>query len=92
MSFLDIILAVLVIAVLLVSKPLPSKEDVFSRESTASLRGVAMLGIMLLHIHSALGLLSPVLLQVGYLATGLFFFISGYGNTISLNKKEPGFK
>ena len=92
MSFLDLIMAILVASLLFMSKPVSSACDIFSRDSTASFRGMAMLGIMLLHIHSALGLLSPVLLQVGYLATGLFFFISGYGNMISLNKKEQSFK
>lgn len=45
-----------------------------------------MLGIILHHIHNRLQYSSPILSQVGYLATALFFFISGYGNHISLNK------
>lgn len=51
-----------------------------------------MVGIILHHIHNNLQLNSYVLWQVGYLATALFFFISGYGNHISLNRKEVGIK
>ncbi len=47
-----------------------------------------MLGIILHHIHNRFGLNSPILSGVGYLTTGMFFFISGYGNMISMNKRE----
>ena len=92
MNFLDCILTVLIVLILAVSKPISKNSEIFGRDSTASLRGLAMLGIMLHHIQNELGLCSPILIQVGYIATGLFFFISGYGNTISLNKNGSSIK
>ena len=69
------------------ARPLGKGGEGFGRDTTAALRGLAMLGIMLHHIHNALGYSSTVLILAGYLTTGLFFFISGYGNTLSVNKR-----
>ena len=87
MSYLDIIMALLFFAFFVCSRQI-GNYTIFGRDSTDSLRGLAMLGIILHHIHNRLGLCSPIISQVGYLATGLFFFISGYGNMLSINKKN----
>lgn len=47
-----------------------------------------MLGIVLHHIHNNLGYHSPILSSMGFLTTSLFFFISGYGNMLSINKSS----
>lgn len=87
MSFLDAILASLVVLFAISMRPLSDKEKGFNRDTTATLRGLAMLGIILHHIHNRFGIYSPILSQVGYLTTGMFFFISGYGNMLSINKR-----
>lgn len=88
-GFLDIVFGGLVILVMVFLRPLPKDEQGFDRDTTATLRGLAMLGIVMHHVHNRFGLDSPILSQVGYLMTGLFFFISGYGNMLSLkNRKE----
>ena len=87
MSMLDLFVFLPVIILLIMSR-FPDNESIFSRDSTATLRGVAMIWIIVHHIQgrSAFGG-SPLLTPIGYLATGLFFFISGYGNTLSIEKK-----
>ena len=88
MTFLDGILALICISMVFFTKTIESNNTYFERRTTNSLRGIAMLAIVLHHIHNNLGFWSPVMSQVGYLATGLFFFISGYGNTLSIEKRE----
>lgn len=88
MSFLDIIMLLLVIVFFSCTRPLGDNEMIFGRDSTAALRGLSMFGIILVHINNRLEFGSPVLFQVGTLATGLFFFISGYGNMLSMNKNK----
>ncbi|MGN0500625.1 MAG: acyltransferase family protein [Ruminococcus sp.] len=93
MSFLDAVMLFVAVAFLICSKPTKDDKMFFCRDSTAALRGVAMIGIIIHHIHNNLGYSSPILSQMGYLATGLFFFISGYGNMFSINKsKKIGIK
>ena len=89
MSILDLFVFLPVIVLLAMSRTLDNKS-IFSRESTATLRGIAMIWIIVHHIQgrSAFGG-SPLLTPIGYLATGLFFFISGYGNTLSIDKQSP---
>ncbi len=88
MSFLDVLMALFVVLFAIFIRPLKSGEQGFDRDTTATFRGLAMLGIIIHHIHNKLGYNSQVLLPMGYLATGLFFFISGYGNTLSINKQD----
>lgn len=89
MSFLDVVLVLIGVVFIAFSRPLAGeKADVFDRDTTATIRGVAVLGIILHHIHNRLLFGSPILLSVGYLATGMFFFVSGYGNTLSLGKSQ----
>lgn len=88
MSFLDVIMSAFVICFLGCTRPLAKDEQGFGRDTTATLRGLAMIGIVLHHIHNSLGYASPILSSIGYLATGLFFFISGYGNMLSINKRN----
>lgn len=86
MSFLDAVL-LLFICVPIAASRKNVGNVIFDRESTATLRGIAMLGIILHHVHNVLGYHSIVITSVGYLATGLFFFISGFGNTLSMRRK-----
>lgn len=87
MSFLDIILALTLVMFLVQSRTI-ADGAIFERDSTAALRGVVMIGIILHHIHNRLGFDSPVLKQMGDIANGFFFFVSGYGNTLSVNKRD----
>ncbi|MBR6902931.1 MAG: acyltransferase family protein, partial [Clostridia bacterium] len=88
MSLLDLLIFLPVIILLILSRPTDNKS-IFDRDSTSTLRGIAMIWIIINHIQgqSAFGG-SPLLTYIGYWATGLFFFISGYGNTLSMNKKN----
>lgn len=81
-------MAAFVIGFLGFTRLLAKDEQGFDRDTTATLRGVAMIGIVIHHIHNRFGYASPVLSSIGFLATGLFFFISGYGNMLSINKRN----
>lgn len=70
----------------------------FNRNDTYSLRGLCMICIIFHHLYQFLsskyGLSFPlpagILLQnIGYLATGVFFIISGYGLFVSIKKNNP---
>lgn len=67
-------------------KVLKEKQNVFSRPTTNSMKGLAMIGIILHHIRNSLGASSFLLGVAGYIGTGIFFFISGYGNELSIVK------
>lgn len=84
LTFLDVALLACVVYMICLRKP--AVDGGFDRQTTAVIRGVAMIGIVLHHIGNGLGLASPIMFSVGYLATGVFFFISGYGNTLSIDK------
>ncbi len=87
-SFLDILFAIFVVIFLINTTRLDQSEKGFNKGTTASLRGIAMLLIIIHHMHSRLSGTSPVLKDGGYLAVGLYFFISGYGNSLSLSKRS----
>lgn len=92
MSFLDIIFGVFILGFLAFTRLLDKDEKGFGKETTASLRGIAIIWIIIHHIHSRFAGTSPVLTPA-YLGVGLFFFISGYGNMLSINRKsEVSFK
>lgn len=66
--------------------------NVFEKKNTYSLRGAAICAIVIHHIgqhisHAPLHLQSITNL-FGFLAVGIFFFLSGYGNFLSLKKKQ----
>lgn len=86
LTYLDIVLFILLGLFLSRSTAIDDADAFFCKDSTSSLRGLAMLGIILHHIHNELQYGSFLLSSVGYLSTGLFFFISGYGNSLSLKK------
>ena len=71
------------------------ETELFSKNSMYVLRGVSMLLIILHHInHHAdiafgIALLGRLLDELGYLSTGVFFLLSGYGLTVSINKNQP---
>lgn len=88
MSFLDVLLFIFCFSLIFNMKRIESKKEIFTKDTTNTLRGVAMIGIVIHHIWQKTGLHSYLLGSVGYLATALFFFISGYGNSISINKSE----
>ena len=87
MNFLDIFFVAFIVVFIVCTRPLGEGQG-FGRDTTASFRGLAMLGIILHHIHNDLGMSSQFMIPVGYLATGLFFFISGYGNMLSISKHD----
>ena len=69
------------------------KVLLFQKESTYSLRGLCMILIVLHHIYqytaSRYGVSYPlplviILQSLGYLSTGVFFLLSGYGQLIYL--------
>lgn len=73
-------------------------EQLFQKDSTYSLRGICMLLIVIHHIYqytrSQYGVSYPLpfsvfLQSLGYLATGVFFLLSGFGLTFSMKKSEP---
>ena len=66
MSFLDVIMAAFVVCFLGFTRPLEKGEQGFGRDTTATLRGLAMLGIVLHHIHNRFGYASPILSSIGY--------------------------
>ena len=87
MCFLDLLFCIFMLVFLSQVRPLKSNQNGFGRDTTASLRGIAMIGIILHHINYKIGTGSLILSYMGFLTTGLFFFISGYGNMLSINKK-----
>ncbi len=67
-------------------------EQQFNKEMTGTVRGVATVGIMLCHISSRLQASDAILSALGYLGAGIFMFIAGYGNEISLSRREAKLK
>lgn len=70
----------------------------FDKKDTYSLRGLCMIGIILHHIYQYVcrdyGLSFPapigiILGNLGYLATAVFFTISGFGLYLSINRHRP---
>ena len=93
MSYLDLIFGLFVIAFLAFARIFRGQNNQgFGKDTTASIRGIAMIGIILHHIHSRFQGQSPILAATGFLGTGIFFFISGYGNMLSINRREDSVK
>lgn len=67
-----------------------SKAEIFDKKRTYSFRGVCMLMIIIHHIILIYG--DPYFLKYtvswGYLGTGMFFLLSGFGLFMSLKKKD----
>lgn len=85
---LCIIFILTVSSVLIISINKNHNNMIFDKDTTAVLRGIAMIGIILHHISNRCGFSSSWLMSpIGYIATGLFIFISGYGNELSIIKK-----
>lgn len=73
----------------------------FQKEDTYSLRGICMIAIIFHHLYqwtaSKYGVHYPLFLgiifqNIGYLATSVFFLISGFGVSTSLGKSKITFK
>lgn len=70
------------------------RGDYFDRQYTDRLKGIAAMLIVVHHLyqHTALttnwGVLSPIMQYFGYGLVAVFFFISGYGITLSASKKN----
>lgn len=68
------------------------QEKFISKDSTLQIRGILMLLIMFHHILNTVGYpkdtiaLNYIIRYSGYLSTSIFFFLSGYGNWMSLSK------
>lgn len=61
----------------------------FEKDNTNTIRGFAIVGIILHHISQYLGMWNlqvEIFALSGYLFTGTFLFLSGYGNLISYQK------
>lgn len=61
------------------------------KDRTYMLKGVCMIMIILHHIYVRVGFEPTVLgfmMRWGYVGTGIFFFLSGFGLFMSLNKKD----
>lgn len=84
MTFLDIIFIIFVILFFISTSP--HNVTPFDKGTTASIRGLCMISIILSHICIHCGLFSHVLIPAGHLSTSFFFFVSGYGNQLSTNK------
>lgn len=68
--------------------------EILDRKSTSLLRGVCMIMILLHHCYQNWGFgggnsfVDGVLHDSGYLSTGVFFFLSGYGLYLSMKKNN----
>lgn len=90
---------VLIFVVMLVSSVHARKHssDAFmSKAQTTSLRGLAILIVVIHHLGQRLDSALPLMLYlmnffIGYLAVGLFFFLSGYGNMLSISHMRRSF-
>lgn len=67
-----------------------SKAEIFDKKRTYSCRGVCMLMIIIHHIILIYGdhYFLKYTVSWGYLGTGMFFLLSGFGLFMSLKKKE----
>lgn len=85
---LELLMSITIAIFFLKGKFLEDKRNIFSRFTTESMKGLAMIAIMLHHIRNSLEASSFVLGATGYIGTGIFFLISGYGNELSLRKTD----
>lgn len=70
-------------------------ESHMSIANTTSIRGVAILAVILHHFSQYYDVsiyVHDILDHFGYLAVGVFLFLSGYGNAVSFKKKTMGIK
>ena len=83
-----------VFLILLLSGMHPRTQEPFmSKTNTMSLRGLAILVVVIHHLGQRLDDSLPLMVYllnffIGYLAVGLFFFLSGYGNFIFISRNE----
>ena len=87
------IVLIAVLALFNMFKTLKNDYDYLNRDSTATIRGVAILGIVLHHIAlhtdydvNKIPLVNLVINECGFPCTAIFFFFSGFGCWLSLNK------
>lgn len=89
MIFLILLIAFTLIIILSI-KPKINNLD-FTKDDTQSLKGYCCIFILLHHISYCINNLNYILKPIKYLAffiVGLFFFISGYGQTYSFDNKK----
>ena len=79
-----------VLLIILLGISVKRKGDFLGKETTDTLKGFLMLLIVFHHILNMVGYPKNFewLFAIGFLSTGLFFFISGYGNWISFQKSD----
>lgn len=65
-----------------------NKINWLERSRTYNLRGICMLMIMFHHINNKLGHVFSFMNGWGYIATGIFLFLSGFGLFVSLKKRN----
>lgn len=69
------------------------RQDYLSKETTGCLKGIFAVVVLIHHLYQYSGIhindIVDMLVQsMGYLAVGMFFFISGYGMFISVQKRD----
>lgn len=70
---LELLMSITIAIFFLKGKFLEDKRNIFSRFTTESMKGLAMIAIMLHHIRNSLEASSFVLGATGYIGTGIFF-------------------
>lgn len=80
---------ILVFSIVLLSVSARKTSGFLDMDSTNAIRGFAMIIIFLHHIMNRVGYLPYVKILgfSGYICTGIFFFLSGYGNLLSLKRQ-----
>lgn len=80
---------ILVLSIVLLGVSARKSSGFLDMDSTNAIRGFAMVIIFLHHIMNRVGYLPylQVLASSGYICTGIFFFLSGYGNLLSLKRQ-----
>ena len=89
MSYMDLLVVFLFLWIFATKRKPPIG---FDKGSTGTIRGIAMLLIILHHIHLRIDDGSLILGSAGYMATGFFFFVSGYGNHLSIKKRDVTYR
>lgn len=66
----------------------------FSKEKAAAVKGIICLGVICFHLTFVIEgkpVFNSIFWNTGYLFVGIFFFISGYGMSISLQNNASGY-
>ena len=87
----DILPLVFILVSVLTSKlQRTESEELISRSNTGILKGILCLFVMFCHLSFYVneGIVLPLFFELGYIAVGIFFFLSGYGLMKQHMRKE----